>query len=235
MSKARAPARGKRPAKDAEDPRPRKQKTATRDAAATASRILKAGRAEFAERGYEGARIERIVADAAVNMRMLYHYYGNKQGLYLAVLESVYEEIRDKESQLKLDHLEPVEGIAALIDFTFSHFAQNSEFVQITLNENLQRGIHIAQSARIPEMSSSLIGQIRELLRRGGAAGLMRPRVDPLQLYISIVALCGHHVNNAHTLTASFGTDLTSDAWRAKRRQHVRDIILSYLTDPRAA
>lgn len=210
------------------------ERLAARDAAATASRILKAGRAEFAARGYEGARIERIVDEAAVNMRMLYHYYGSKQGLYLAVLESVYEEIRDRESELKLAHLKPVDAITALIDFTFSHFAENSEFVQITLNENLQRGVHIAQSARIPEMSSSLIGQIREVLKRGVAEGTMRPRVDPLQLYVSIVALCGHHINNAHTLTASFGTDLTSDNWRAARRRHVRDIILSYLTDPRA-
>ena len=211
-----------------------KKQRVTRDPVGTSARILSAARAEFAAQGYEGARIERIVADASVNMRMLYHYYRNKQGLYVAVMESIYEEIREKENELKLGHLEPLDAIAALVDFTFSHFAENSEFVQITLNENLQRGAHIAQSARIPEMSSSLIGQIRDLLRRGVAAGLMRPRVDPLQLYISIVALCGHHVNNAYTLTASFGTDLKSQAWRAVRRRHVRDIILSFLTDPRA-
>lgn len=208
-------------------------KPATRDPASTSARILAAGRAEFAANGYEGARIERIVDEAAVNMRMLYHYYGNKQGLYLAVLESIYEEIREHEGELKLAHLKPLEAITALIDFTFSHFSENSEFVQITLNENLQRGAHIAKSKRIPEMSSSLIGQIRDLLKRGVADGTVRPRVDPLQLYISIVALCGHHVNNAFTLTASFGTDLTSDSWRAARRRHVRDLILSFLTDPR--
>jgi AcrR family transcriptional regulator len=210
------------------------RKVAVRNPEATARRILEAATAEFAARGYAGARIERIVEAAGCNMRMVYHYFGSKEELYVAVLDGIYEEIRGKERQLALDHLAPVDGITALVDFTFSHFAENQTFAQLTLNENLQRGVHIARSSRIPQISSPLIEQVTGLLRRGEAEGLFREAVDPLQLYVTIVALSCHHINNAHTLTATFGTDIASDGWRAERRRHVRQVVLSYLTDLRA-
>lgn len=209
------------------------RKSAVRDAAATSRRIIEAATAEFAERGYEGARVDRIIASAGCNMRMIYHYFESKEGLYAAVLESIYEDIRSKEHRLALDHLEPVAGIAALVDFTFSHFVENQTFVRLTLNENLQRGVHIAKSRRIPQISSPLIGQITGLLDRGVSTGVFRKAVDPLQFYITIVALSCHHINNAHTLSATFDTDITSAAWRAERRRHVHQIVLSYLTDLR--
>ncbi len=210
------------------------RKRASRDPAGTAKRILESAAAEFARWGYEGARIERIVSNARCNMRMLYHYYGDKEGLYLAVLEKVYKDIREKERKLALDHLQPLDGIAALVDFTFSHFAENQEFAQITLDENLRRGSHIARSKkRISQMSSPLIEQIRDLLTRGNAARLLRPDVDPLQLYVTIVALSCHHINNAHTLSATFDTDIGAPAWLATRRRHVCGVVLSYLTDRR--
>ena len=209
------------------------RKSAPRDAAETSRRIIAAATSEFSERGYEGARIERIVASAESNVRMVYYYFGSKEGLYLAVLERIYEEIRGKEQQLALDHLPPIEAMASLVDFTFSHFADNLEFAQITLAENLQRGQHVAKSSRIPEMSSPLIAQISALLRRGADAGVFREDVDPLQLYVTIVALACHHINNAHTLSATFGADLRSPDWRSARHTHARDVVLSYVMNLR--
>lgn len=206
----------------------------SRDPVGTAQRIVDAATAEFARWGYEGARIERIVAAARCNMRMIYHYYGDKEGLYRAVLEHIYEDIRDKERKLEFDHLDPLDGIAALVDFTFSHFAENREFARITLDENLRRGSHIGRSKqRIAQMSSPLIGQVRSLLKRGTAAGVLRADVDPLQLYVTIVALSCHHINNHYTLSATFDTDIGSPGWLSKRRNHARDVVLSYLTDRR--
>lgn len=228
----RAPRKRVGPAK-ANNAKSNKKKAGVRDPEGTSRRIIEAATAEFAERGYDGARVERIVANADCNMRMVYHYYGSKERLYLAVLDSIYEDIRGKERLLALDHLEPVEGIAALVDFTVSHFVENKTFVQLTMNENLQRGIHIARSRRIPQISSPLIEQVTGLLRRGEVAGLFREAVDPLQLYVTIVALSCHHINNAYTLSATFGTDITQAAWRAKRRRHVHQLVLSYLTDLR--
>ncbi len=82
-------------------------------------------------------------------------------------------------------------------------------------------------------MSSRFMAQIETLLRNGEAKGVLRGGVDPLQLYVSIVALSCHHLNNAYTLSAAFGVDLTSQSWLDQRRSHVRALVLSYLTDRR--
>ena len=60
-------------------------------------RILEAAKQEFAAHGLAGARVDRIAANAGANKRMLYYHVGNKENLYLAVLEGAYEKIRFEE------------------------------------------------------------------------------------------------------------------------------------------
>ena len=66
-----------------------------RDPAATRKKLLTAARREFASHGLAGARVDEIAARAGVNKQLVYHYFGDKDALYLAVLEWVYEEIRE--------------------------------------------------------------------------------------------------------------------------------------------
>jgi len=70
------------------------------------------------------------------------------------------------------------------------------------------------------------------LLLEGAKSGDFRRGVDPLQLYVTIVALSCHHLNNAYTLSATFKTDMTSPAWQRARERHVVNIVLAYLTVP---
>src|SRR3954464_30799 len=88
-----------------------------RDSALTKESILRAATFEFCRNGLGGARVEAIAHRAKANMRLLYAYFGDKDGLYLAVLEHVYTEIRAAEKRLNLDGLEPVEAMRNLIDF----------------------------------------------------------------------------------------------------------------------
>lgn len=60
--------------------------TSARDPEATRERILAAALAEFADKGLAGARVDAIARRARANKRMLYHYFGNKQDLFRAVL-----------------------------------------------------------------------------------------------------------------------------------------------------
>lgn len=58
----------------------------SRDAEATRQRILEAAVAEFAEHGIAGARVDRIAAAATSNKQLIYQYFGNKDGLFRAVV-----------------------------------------------------------------------------------------------------------------------------------------------------
>ena len=87
-----------------------------RDPAATRKKLLTAARREFAASGLAGARVDEIAARAGVNKQLVYHYFGDKDALYLAVLEWVYEEIRAQERKLNLEGLPPERAIKKLIE-----------------------------------------------------------------------------------------------------------------------
>lgn len=200
-----------------------------RDPDRTRERILEAALNEFSDKGLEGARVDEIARRAKSNKRMLYHYFGNKDELFRAVLERAYADIRQSERELNLGDLNPAEGMRRLVDFTFVYPAANSRLIRLLYNENLHRGEHLKGSTDILEMHTPLVAEIGQLLRRGHRAGVFRGDIDPVQLYISIAALGYFYFSNIHTLSAIFDRDLKADAAVAKRRSHVADVILSYL------
>lgn len=214
---------------DQADPAPPR---ATRNAAATAERILQAAILEFAEHGYMGARIDGIAKRAGANMRMLYHYYGNKEDLYLKVLEHVFAAMRLKEQTLNLSDLEPLAAMQRLFDFTFDHFGSHPLYVRILSGENLAGARHLHRSSVVPALSSPLLQAIEEVLKRGEAQQVFRPGLDPLQLYVSMVALSYLHISNAPTLSWIFSTDLSNEQWRAQRHEHARTMLMTYLVAP---
>lgn len=201
-----------------------------RDAAATRDRVLKAAIAEFCRYGYDGARTDRVARRSGSNIRMIYHYFGSKERLYLAVLERVYSEVRTKEAALNLRDHEPVEGMLALVDFTFAHLLDHPEFIELIRNENLLRGRYLKKSRFVPEAALPLVSAMKDLLSRGVRQGVFRDDVDPVQLYVSILSLCFVHLSNRYTLSIMFRKDLSDTRWLAQRRRHIRGIIETFLT-----
>jgi len=200
-----------------------------RDAAATRERLLKAALAEFCEKGFSGARTATIAARAKCNIRMLYHYFGSKESLYLAALERVYQQLRSREEELDLLHLDPLSAMSALVEFTFDHMLEHQEFIRMISNENTLNGRYLKKSKFVPQASTPLVKTIRNLLRRGQKEGVFRKNVDPIQLYISILSLSYVHVSNRHTLSITFQQDLSDPKWLAERRRHAREVILGFL------
>jgi TetR/AcrR family transcriptional regulator len=160
---------------------------------------------------------------------MIYHHYGSKDGLYLAVLEYAYERARSAEQKLHLDKLAPREAMARLIEFTFDSFVKDRSFIKLLNDENLHRAVHLKQSQRIAEMHSPLLDNMRGILARGGVAGTFRTDLDPMQTWISIAAVSYFYFSNIYTLSAIFRRDFDSREAHAVRRRHVVDLILSAL------
>jgi len=200
-----------------------------RDPERMRARILEAATEEFSTRGLGGARVDAIARRADANKRMLYHYFGNKEGLFLAVMENTYAHIRTQEEALHLDDLQPMQAMRRLMRFTFRYFVGNPHFIALLNSENLHRARHIRRSPRVKVINSPLIAALGRVLRRGRAAGLFRAGVDPLQLYLSIAGVCYFYFSNIHTLSTIFDRDLMSTPALAARERHVVDVILGYL------
>ena len=195
----------------------------------TRQRILEAAMVEFSTRGLGGARIDAIAERAGTNKRMIYHYFGNKEAMFLAVLEHSYEHIRRRENELNLEHMEPVKAMRKLVRFTFDYFVENQHFVALLNSENLHKAAHIKRSTRVQPINHPLIETLDRLLRRGHAEGDFRGDVDALQLYISIAGVCYFYFSNIHTLSTIFDRDLMSSKSLAVRRNHVEQVIMGYL------
>ena len=201
----------------------------TRDPERTRAAILAAATEELAAKGLDGARVDAIAERARVNKRMIYHYFGDKEGLYLAVLEATYGAIRSAEIGLDLAHRGPVDGMRELVLFTWRYFLDHPEFLSLLATENLHRAAHLKRSRRIRELHSPLIGMIEELLERGERARVFRPGIDPVDLYITIAALGFFYLSNRHTLSTIFARDLSAPESLAARGRHIVDVVLGYL------
>ena len=204
------------------------KRSGRRDPARNRGRIP-AALGEFARSGLGGARVDRIAARAGANKRMLYYYFGNKEDLFLAVLESRYAHIRRAELGLQLGAFDPAEGIRRLIVFTWEYFLKHPEFLTLLNSENLHRGRHLRRSRQVAAMHSPLVAILRDLLERGVREGKFRRGVDPVQLYISIAALGYFYLGNRHTLSTIFERDLLTARNKAERLKHMTDLVLGYL------
>jgi AcrR family transcriptional regulator len=200
-----------------------------RDPARNQGRILGAATEEFARCGLSGARVDRIAARAGANKRMLYYYFGNKDALFLAALEAEYARIRSAERELRLADLEPEAAIRRLVRFTWDYYLAHPEFLTLLNNENLHQARHLKRSKHIAAMHSPFVATLREVLRRGVAAGKFRRGVDPVQLYISIAALGYFYLGNRHTLSTIFRRPLLAPRHKAERLRHMIALVLGYL------
>jgi AcrR family transcriptional regulator len=201
----------------------------SRDSAKSQERILRAATAEFAHHGLGGARVDRIAARAGANKRMLYYYFGNKDALFLAVLEASYAQIRSAELTLDLQHLDPRAALRRLVSFTWDYFLAHPEFLTLLNSENLHMGRHVARSRRVRQLHSPLVDMLRRILQRGERLGLFRRGVDPVQLYISIAGEGYFYLSNRYTLSRIFGRDLMTKAALATRARHNARMILDAL------
>ena len=207
----------------------------TRDPEQTRQRILEAAKGEFARVGLGGARVDRIAQKAGANKRMLYYYFGNKEDLFLAVLEHAYEHIRTAEKGLRLEEVEPAEAIRRLVTFTWNYYLEHPEFLNLLNSENLHQARHLKNSAKVRTMHSPFITMLGQILERGAQAGDFRRGVDPVQLYVSIAGLSYFYLGNNYTLSAIFGRDLKAPKARAERLAHMTEMVLGYLTHLPAA
>jgi len=182
-----------------------------RDAAATKARILAAARTEFAQLGLRGANTRTIALNSDSNKRMIYEYFGSKDGLFDAVLESAWQDIRTSEERLRLTDMEPMEAMRTLTRFTWDYYIKNPHFIALVNSENLHRAVHLKKmQARIGKMQAHMVEMVAEILAKGVKSGVFRAGTDPVQLVITIAAINYYYLSNHYTGSVVYGFNLVS-------------------------
>jgi TetR/AcrR family transcriptional regulator len=201
-----------------------------RNPEASRAKILDAARIEFVSYGLSGGRVDRIAAQSGVNKNLIYHYFGSKDALYLDVLERIYADLRARQQDENLRGLPPVEGMKRLVSSTFDHFVATPDLIRLMSIENIHYGEHLKRSQSTRPLYGGLLDTIRILLKRGQQEGLFRANVDPVDLYLSISGLAYFFLSNQHTLSWLLDRDLAARRRVLKRRAHVVEMVLAYLT-----
>jgi AcrR family transcriptional regulator len=207
----------------------RKPPRRTNDPEGTRRNIVEVATHEFARKGYSGARVDAIAERTRTSKRMIYYYFGSKEGLYLAVLEEAYSGIRRTEATLDLEKLPPDAALRTIVGFTFDYYNKHPEFVRLVMNENIMDGAHMARSKTIRKLNVTVIDAMRRIVSRGQKARLFRRDIDPIELHMSISALGIFNVANRATFSTIFKRDMTTPRALAKRREEVVEIVLRHV------
>jgi TetR/AcrR family transcriptional regulator len=211
---------------DTKTPKPRQ-----RNAVATRDRILKIASKEFAAHGYDGARIDAIVARCKISKNLVYHYFDSKEALFIEVMERAYGAMRERQNELALTGEDPVRDMRELVEKTVQHFIDQPEFHQLLSTENLHKAVHIRKSKVISEMFNPLRTALSTILESGKQKGVFRRDADWVDLYVSISGLGSYFITNRYTLSYVLDVDLGAADRQQSRLRHASDMVISYLCD----
>jgi len=195
----------------AQDGAPRKLGVREKAAQATRASLLRAAIKIFAQYGLDGGSVDKISKAAKSHDRMIYYYFGNKEGLFVAVIEETYKRFNVAESKLKLDLLDPLRSLEKIVQFILRYYRDHPEFVTLLNIENLHKGKHIGQSS-FRDYSSKAIGVIDQVLVTGAQAGVFSSQFRARDLYMMIAALGYFYQSNRYTLSAFLGENLEAKA-----------------------
>ena len=192
--------------------------------------ILTAAEYEFAEKGFFGARVDEIAQKARLNKRMIYAYFGDKEGLYTQVLLHNYSKMEIVENALVKENATGIELIKNIISTYFDFLYNNPSFVNILMWENLNKGYYLKQLEN-KTIERKSIKYFIDAIDQGKLDGIFKSDIDSFQIVLSMITTCFANFSNQYTLSKLFNTDLTNKEIIENRKNHTINLILSYLTE----
>ncbi|KMK65061.1 TetR/AcrR family transcriptional regulator [Puniceibacterium sp. IMCC21224] len=197
-----------------------------KDPKAVRENILTIATEEFAAHGLSGANINEIARRTSTSKRMIYYYFGDKEGLYQHVLEGIYSSLRDTEKALNVADLEPVAALRKLTEATFDSHTNNPNFIRLVMIENIHNAEYVKKSAIIPNLNKTIIDKLTDVCLRGKASGVLREDADPLELHWMTSSASFYNVSNRATFSSSFGGRLYTKSGQKRLRKRVVDMVL---------
>jgi len=199
------------------------------DAERTKADILAVATEEFATYGLSGARVDAIAERTRTSKRMIYYYFKGKEGLYRAVLEKAYSEIRSLDTQVGIEDAEPVEAIRKICEITFDYDETHPFFISLVSVENVHRGRNIAKLTSIKRRNAGVLQVLGAILARGAREGVFRDDVSALDLHLFISSFCVFRVSNRFTFGTIFSCDLSDTVVRTRHKKMLVEAVLRYL------
>jgi TetR/AcrR family transcriptional regulator len=199
-----------------------------RDTDMTRENILRQATKEFSQHGFDGARVDRIAERCRLSKNTLYYHFGSKDGLISAVLENIYQQLRNRQEQQVLNIDDPVKAMQQIVNQTFQAFIDIPAIIPLLNEENLHKGVHVKNQKWLKNLYDPLLAKIENVLNSGAVREKFRKDIDPVLIYLTISSMAYHFISNSHTLQIALGRSLSSqeakDGWAA----HIRETVIIY-------
>lgn len=196
-------------------------------------RILEVATEEFANKGYDGTKIETIMRKSKVSKNLIYHYFDSKEKLFQNVLETDYKKVRFDNDSWPDPERTPTENLITLVHLIFEHWQNSSRFIKLLATENFSQGAHIQKMDTIRDSYRERIRKINEILADGVRRGEFQTEVDATELYISISSLVYHRISNRYTLAYLLDREYSNPDLIEACKADISHMIMAYVRTPR--
>ena len=206
-----------------------KKKKQVRNPEKTRERILKAATMLFTRSGYEGTSLREIVTETGINKRMIYHYFGDKRGLYQAIFVREWSELKtwlDKAMQVNLESTGNIRDLLVkFVDVFFDFLAEHQHFTRLMMWDGLEGG-EISRSTW-KEIRGPLFIQTEFLIQEAQKEGFLNKRFHPGHLIISLLATTTYYFAYASSLGDMLRTDPLAPATLRERKKQTKLLLES--------
>lgn len=179
----------------------------------TKRRILEAAEEEFARKGYDGSRLRDVALAAQVNHALLHHYFGDKEGLFRAVIEKAIGGISSRAYELLRSTVDTRVLVQGYVETIVDYYAHNRNLVQILHFAMLDEGSpaftlceEVARSMLLPVLEATA-----QMAKRAQDDGHLRSDIDPRRLVAVALGAAVHLFHEHHLFRLFLGDDVRSD------------------------
>jgi TetR/AcrR family transcriptional regulator len=189
----------------------------------TLKRIIGAAILEFGTNGITNTTFDAIAERAGVSKQLIYHYYANKDELYIDASEALSREIHRQYFEIDFSAMEPRAALVRLFNLMFE-LSRNNDY-NFTADEISRAGEHLKPRGESAQSGRRLIALLQEILDHGAEAGVFRSGLDAHKIYLTAFLLVPGFMSARAMASRYLQTDFSSPAAIEAWRQHVLDLI----------
>ncbi len=221
----------------------KKPKKQTRNPALTQKRILDAAEAEFAAKGFDGARLGSIARAAGVQQALIHHYFADKAGLYREVIDRALSAMTTEGwdilartvrtvsshggAKLTEADLRPI--VNAFVELLQRFFTTHSAMLAIVQSEARTSGKNNVALDLVRVRVKPVADATKAYLEALREAGEIRKDVDAQKLCTAAISMIAFPLLEASFLSAVWPLDPTSKKYLEGTRDDIVEMLVRRL------
>ena len=200
-----------------------------RDKEATKARILASAEAVFASKGFEGARVREVAAGADVHHALVHHYFGDKVGLFSAVIRRAFDDVSMRALELLRAGADIRSVIEAYVTMLIEFHAEHPNLVRLLQYASMDKDspAYAVTEEITRELSGNVMGAVGRAVEAAQRAGVLRADIDARRLVGLSVGAVAYVFHEDRFFSLFHGAEVREPASVAAHREAALAFIMA--------